>query len=85
MDMVGHQAVGPNIDTITDEVFLSQIKIAEIVDLGREDGPVEVPALDDVMGVADDSGAGEPGQSILLGNRRHVTNSREFVPRCPDF
>jgi len=58
VDMVGHQAVGPDVDRVARGVFLKPIEVAAIIGLGLEDELVIVPPLDDVVGVTDDGGAG---------------------------
>ena len=58
VDVVGHQAVGPNVHRVARGVFMEPVEVAAVIGLGLEDGLVVVPPLDDVMGVTDDSGAG---------------------------
>jgi len=54
VDMVGHEAIGQDVEAKALGVFTKPVKIPETVDLGLEDRLVAAPPLDDMVGVADE-------------------------------
>jgi hypothetical protein len=58
VDVIGHQAEGPDLKEKTGDVFSKPRKVATEIGIFLEDGLLVVPPLGDLMGVTDDGGAG---------------------------
>jgi hypothetical protein len=61
MDMVGHQAIGPNIDSVTTRVLMEPFQVSYIIGWRFEYELFGMPALDEMMRVSGDGGSGETG------------------------
>ena len=72
VDMVPHQAVGPDIDRVAGGAFVQPSKVAPEIGILFEDGLSVVPPLGDLVRVTDDGGAGETG---------HWISYRRWAPR----
>jgi hypothetical protein len=58
VDVVGHQAVSPDIHGESLRIFTEPIEIAAVVGFGLEDRTVLIPPLHEVVGVSGEGNAG---------------------------
>ena len=58
MDMVGHQAVGPNINAVANGILVEPVEISSVVGIGLEDRPIVISTLNDMVR---ESGNGDSG------------------------
>jgi len=82
MDMVRHQAIGPDIDGIPIRALLQEGEIVAIVVIRSKDILLIVAPLDDMMGVAGDNTAGQAGHGDRLppvgAERRHADHLHRY-------
>lgn len=66
MDMVGHQAISPDIHGEAGRIFAKPLEIAPVIGFRLEDRLLVMPPLHDVMRVSGEGNAGESCHGISL-------------------
>ena len=75
MDVVGHQAIGPDLDAEATAGFGEPIAIERIVAVLEKDALAPVAALGHMMRQAGDDDAGDAGHGRRLARMRQLVNT----------
>lgn len=81
VDMVRHQAVGPDIQAVTECILPQPIEVAHIIRLIIKDGLAVAALLDDMVREAADGGTGQASHLVKYRGVQATADGRGEAPR----